>query len=426
MRGYIVETALGILALDESKRIVDRELYPKGPEKVAESISALQEGKITQELTYIVRRMGISGYDELVFESDNIASSVGRELKTKVLVETPSVAGLEVRGRLGDLAVEYGFVAKPEEWTAFTSQITLLQAQSKMRAESERPDLMMAQAVNAVDELDKSTNLFVSRVREWYGLHFPEMDYLVKDHELYLKIVAKIQSRDKISEEALKTLGVDQDTAKHLEEISKRSTGGEVAETDLIQLGRLAEDTLTLYSLRKEYENYIETIAKRVSPNLADLLGTMLAARLIALAGGLNRLSRLPASTIQVLGAEKALFRSLKTGSAPPKHGVIFQYEDIHNAPRWQRGKIARALAGKLAIASRMDAFSSKAPSSILKDRLGKRVAEIRQVYANPPERKTRPEREPEGYQRRERLEPRGRGSGPGRQRPRGRQRRRR
>ncbi len=229
MRGYIVETALGILALDESKRIVDRELYPKNAEKVAEAISVLQEGKITQELTYIVRRMGISGYDELIFESDTIASSVGRELKVKVQVETPSSAGLEIRGKLAELAVEYGFVSKPEEWTAFASQITLIQAQHKMRAESERPDLMMAQAVNAVDELDKSTNLFVSRVREWYGLHFPEMDYIVKDHELYLKIVANIGSREGMREEALKNLGADEASSKRLEEASKRSTGGEVA-----------------------------------------------------------------------------------------------------------------------------------------------------------------------------------------------------
>ncbi len=424
MRAYIVETALGILALDESKRIVDRELYTKSPEKVAESISALQNGKITQELTYIVRRMGISGYDELVFESDAIASSVGKELKAKVQVETPSPAGLEIRSRLGNLAVEYGFVTKPEDWTSFTAQVTLIQAQRKMRAESERPDLMMAQAVNAVDELDKSINLFVSRVREWYGLHFPEMDYIVKDHELYLRIVANIGSREGMKEDTLKRLGVDETSSKRLEETSKRSTGGEVAEVDLIQLGRLAKDTLNLYALRKDYESYIETAARSVSPNTAELLGSMLAARLIALAGGLNRLSRLPASTIQVLGAEKALFRSLKTGSRPPKHGVIFQYEDIHNAPRWQRGKIARALAGKLAIAARMDAFTGKSSSTVLKDSLSKRVAEIRQVYANPPERKSRPEPSPEAFERPERRGG-GRGGSRGRQR-RGRERRRR
>ncbi len=396
MRAYVVETALGILALDESKKIVDRELYTKSPEKVAEAVSALQEGKITQELTYIVRRLGLSGYTELVFESDVIASSVGKELKANVMVETPSAAGLEVRDKLRELAVQYGFVKTPEEWTSFTSQITLIQAEHKIRAESERPDLMMAQAVNSVDELDKSINLFVSRIREWYGLHFPEMDHLVKDHELYLKIVVNIQSRSRMTEGALKTLGVDEGTAKKLEEMSHRSVGGEVADSDLLELARLSKLTLDLYSLRKEYESYIETAANRISPNIAQILGTMLAARLIALAGGLGRLSRLPASTIQVLGAEKALFRSLKTGSRPPKHGVIFQYEEIHNAPRWQRGKIARALAGKLAIAARIDAFSGKPATGALKASLDKRIGEIRQVYANPPERKARPEPPPE------------------------------
>ncbi len=425
MRAYIVETALGILALDDSKRIVDRELYEKNPEKVADTITMLQEGKISLALTNLIQHLQNSGYDQFVFESDGIASSVGREFKVNVLVETPSIAGQEVRGRLAQIAVEVGFVADPSEWSSYISHVTLTQAQRKMRTESERPDLMMAQAVNAVDELDKSINLFVSRIREWYGLHFPEMDHLVKDHELYLRIVASIKSRNTMTEDSLKHLGVDEGTAKRLEEVSKRSVGGKVADSDLEELARLSEATLKLYSIRKEYESYIEEAANRISPNLAQLLGTMLAARLIALAGGLNRLSRLPASTIQVLGAEKALFRSLKTGSRPPKHGVIFQHEDIHDAPRWQRGKIARALAGKLAIASRMDVFTGKSSSNVLKERLDKRIAEIRQIYANPPERKARPETGPEPREPRQKYGGEGYGKRPrGRQRDRQRRRR--
>jgi nucleolar protein 56 len=112
-----------------------------------------------------------------------------------------------------------------------------------------------------------------------------------------------------------------------------------------------------------------------------------------------------PASTIQVLGAEKALFRSLKTGARPPKHGLIFQHTLLHDAKKWQRGKIARALAGKLAIAVRADAFGGRDLGDTLKANLEKRLEEIREKYKEPPplqEKKPRFERReqrPERYE---------------------------
>jgi len=129
-----------------------------------------------------------------------------------------------------------------------------------------------------------------------------------------------------------------------------------------------------------------------------------LGARLIALAGGLTNLAKLPASTVQVLGAEKALFRSLRTGARPPKHGIFFQHSLIHGAKRWQRGKIARALAGKLAIAARIDAFSGKYAGETLKGDLEKRVEEIKEKYEDPPPKKwtakKRPRRTKRGRRR--------------------------
>jgi len=122
-----------------------------------------------------------------------------------------------------------------------------------------------------------------------------------------------------------------------------------------------------------------------VAPNIRALVGSLLGARLIALAGGLTSLAKLPASTVQVLGAEKALFRSLRTGTRPPKHGIIFQHSIIHEAKRWQRGKVARALAGKLTIAARIDAFSGKYGGDALKIDLEKRIDEIKEKYAEPP-----------------------------------------
>jgi nucleolar protein 56 len=132
----------------------------------------------------------------------------------------------------------------------------------------------------------------------------------------------------------------------------------------------------------------MDSLMEEVAPNIKAIVGSLLGARLIALTGGLANLARMPASTIQVLGAEKALFRSLKTGTRPPKHGIIFQHTLIHEAKRWQRGKMARAIAGKLAIAARTDAYSSKYIGDGLKASLDRRITEIQQKYAEPPPEK--------------------------------------
>jgi nucleolar protein 56 len=131
-----------------------------------------------------------------------------------------------------------------------------------------------------------------------------------------------------------------------------------------------------------------------VAPNVKSLVGSLLGARLISIAGNLRNLAMRPASTIQVLGAEKALFRSLKTGARPPKHGLIFQAALLHDAKRWQRGKIARALAGKLAIAARADAFGGNYVGDRLKADLNRRIEEIKEKYREPPPPKEKPPQE--------------------------------
>jgi nucleolar protein 56 len=129
---------------------------------------------------------------------------------------------------------------------------------------------------------------------------------------------------------------------------------------------------------------------EEVAPNTNAIAGPLLGARLIAVAGGLRNLAKMPASTIQVLGAEKALFRALRTGTRPPKHGLIFQHSLLHEAKPWQRGKVARGLAGKISIATRVDAFGGKFKGDELKRDLDRRIKEIQEKYRKPPSRKPR------------------------------------
>jgi nucleolar protein 56 len=178
---------------------------------------------------------------------------------------------------------------------------------------------------------------------------------------------------------------VPESKAEQIVRATKTSMGADLAEADLAQIQALCKSTLSLYGLRQTLENYLEKAMDEVAPNVKALTGALLGARLIAITGGLTNLARRPSSTIQVLGAEKALFRSLKTGARPPKHGMIFQHAYLHDAKRWHRGKIARALAGKLAIAARVDAFGGKYVGEELKASLDKRIEEIREKYVEPP-----------------------------------------
>ncbi|MEM3352069.1 MAG: C/D box methylation guide ribonucleoprotein complex aNOP56 subunit, partial [Saccharolobus sp.] len=171
-------------------------------------------------------------------------------------------------------------------------------------------------------------------------------------------------------------------------EAAKKSIGAEISEDDLSAMRSISNTILELYNIRRDLSNYLESVMKEVAPNITALVGPTLGARLLSLAGSLEELAKMPASTIQVLGAEKALFRALRSGGRPPKHGVIFQYPPIHTSPRWQRGKIARALAAKLAIAARVDAFSGRFIGDQLNDQLKKRIDEIKEKYAQPPPRK--------------------------------------
>jgi len=177
--------------------------------------------------------------------------------------------------------------------------------------------------------------------------------------------------------------------------------GADIAEPDLEQIQALAKDVLEFYELRKSMEGYVDKTMEEMAPNVRAVAGALLGARLIALAGSLRNLAMRPASTIQVLGAEKALFRSLKTGARPPKHGLIFQHTLLHDAKRWQRGKIARVIAGKLAIAARADAFGEgHFIGDKLKADINKRVEEILVKYKEPP-----PPKEPKpraSFERRE------------------------
>ena len=255
----------------------------------------------------------------------------------------------------------------------------------KVKESSGRLDLHIIQAVNALDEIDEIINTIGTRMREWYGLHFPELDNLIQNITTYAYIVKNSKSRTEITKEMLLATDLQEKKADIIIDFASKSKGGEITEESQSILKDISSRVIELSHLRTNLSSMIESSMEILAPNLKNMLTAVIGARLISRAGSLPRLAVLPASTIQILGAEKALFRALKTGSSPPKHGLLFQHPLIHSAPKWQRGKIARALAAKIAIAARIDEYRHAEIDNSILENLNKRIELIQKIYAEPP-----------------------------------------
>ncbi len=251
----------------------------------------------------------------------------------------------------------------------------LKKAKQGVKTAFARRDLQVMQAVRSIDDLDKAKNVLYTRTLEWFKLNFPEID--VQNEETFCRIVAVFGKKEKLEYNTLAEI-VGEVKAAELIELSEKSFGADMPDADAEALKQLAAGALNLFETRKAIEKYTESAAAEAFPNLCHLLEPLLAARLVTLAGGAERIAKMPASTIQLLGAEKALFKHLHKGSKPPKHGVIFQCPWVRNASEGNRGKIARTLASKLALAARADFYTGNFIANKLKTDMEKRIGELK------------------------------------------------
>jgi nucleolar protein 56 len=385
VKATLIECSFGILAFNEENELVNKLLFQKNPQAAVQTLRDIEAGKMVDTIQGLLDTLKDKGYDTFVFENTSLAKTVERRFSVSVDVNKRSPAGELVRSNTEKIAIETGFVKDAKDFGLWMHDFTMETAKLRVKGAVEKRDLVVAQAIQTLDELDKAINMLMARVREWYGIHFPELDRLLEKHETYARLVVDLGSKENFTAERLAKEEVPKAKAEGIAKVAEKSMGADLAEADLTQIQALCRDVTRLYQLRQNLEGYLDSTMEEVAPNTKYMVGSLLGARLIAVAGGLTNLAKRPASTIQILGAEKALFRSLKTGTRPPKHGMIFQHTMIHDAKRWQRGKIARALAGKLAIATRADAFGRRQIGAELKASLDKRIDEIHQKYDQPP-----------------------------------------
>jgi len=233
---------------------------------------------------------------------------------------------------------------------------------TKIKMRVPERDQMAIQSIKAINEIDDIINRLVESLREWYSIHFPEADSMIKNHEIYA-MIARNGHRKNLSNKNslnLNTLNFSDELYKNLVEASKSSFGADFSDSDLSGIVEISNQILNMYRTRKILENYTEKIMKEIMPNSTALAGAILSARILAIAGSMKRLAEMPASTIQMLGAETALFRFLKTKNKPPKHGVIFTLPEIANSKKSVRGRLARTFASKFSIAVKVDVYKGE------------------------------------------------------------------
>mmetsp|Transcript_83555 Transcript_83555/g.215189 ORF Transcript_83555/g.215189 Transcript_83555/m.215189 type:complete len:488 (-) Transcript_83555:134-1597(-) len=254
-------------------------------------------------------------------------------------------------------------------------------SRSRMQLDPNRQDKPIINTIALLDGLDKNINTFAMRVREWYAWHFPEMTKIVTDNIVYAKVARVVRVRDTYTPEkeaALVEACGDEEVAAEISKAMKMSMGQDIVEMDMQNIDTFANQVIQLALMRKTLHEYLKTKMELVAPNLSTLVGEIIGARLISHAGSLTNLAKYPASTVQILGAEKALFRALKTKGNTPKYGLIFHSTFIGRAQQKNKGRISRYLANKCSMASRIDCFSDQATTVFgekLRDQVEERLA---------------------------------------------------
>ncbi|MCC7550799.1 MAG: ATP-binding protein [Methanobacterium sp.] len=350
MKCYVVGCFAGFLALDDDFNLLDYELFP--PEELMEKWDETQEKDVNPDEKLLLDKVG-KLCDEIIIETRKSSYTYSNlKYNSKFTFQIPSKGGDYLRSHLGEVLLETGFLDSVEELEDVVRNLAIQITERKLKESSESDDLLLIQAIHAMDELEEAEVKLMERIREWYPIHFPELEE-VRDHAHYVELVAEYGDRESIINAGV--LDLD----------GSVSLGADLSPADLEVIQGFARTIKSIQDSKKSTADYVDGKMEEMAPNLRDLVGASLGAKIIAHTGGIKRLALLPSSTVQILGAEKALFRHLKTGERPPKHGLIYQHPDVRGSRWWIRGKVARALAGKISLAVRKDYFSGDYDPSI-------------------------------------------------------------
>ncbi|WP_296789399.1 NOP5/NOP56 family protein [uncultured Methanobrevibacter sp.] len=353
MQCYITYSIKGFLAFNSDNELICEKPFPEN--EIINRLAQIAEKQIVAEEQEIIEEVS-KDYDEIIIESNKRLSDYSSE---KIIIQTPNQGGEYLRENYDKFGLD------KEEITDIYQRLAIY----KIKKESASEDKHLIQAINSIDEIDETISKLIERIREWYALYFPEME-VIRNNETYIRLISQNKSKEKIMEakpDAFPDNSLDLDD--------------DINPQDLEIMNKYANSIYELQNTRKDIEEYIDSKMESIAPNLKLIVGSSLGAKLISHAGGLKRLATYPSSTVQIMGAEKALFRHLKSGDRPPKYGLIYQHPQVRGAKWWNRGKIARILASKISLAVRRDVFTKTFDENAFEDF----IAKVEEIEKNNP-----------------------------------------
>ncbi|TVY60781.1 Nucleolar protein [Lachnellula suecica] len=347
-----VETAEGINGLLKLKHFEKFDSAAKALEEVA----SLVEGKVSPMLAALLDQLKDEKKGSLAVADPKLGAAINK-LPGLTLTPISDSSTNDLYRAIRDHLPSLIPGLLPENIATMSLGLSHSLSRHKLKFSPDKVDTMIVQAIALLDDLDKELNTYAMRVKEWYGWHFPEMGKIVNDNLAYARIILAVGMRTNTGATDLTEI-LPEEIETAVKAAAEVSMGTEITEEDLDNIKLLAEQVVGFTEYRAQLSSYLTARMQAIAPNLTELVGELVGARLIAHSGSLMNLAKSPASTIQILGAEKALFRALKTKHDTPKYGLIYHASLVGQATGKNKGKISRMLAAKAAIGLRVDALS--------------------------------------------------------------------
>jgi len=365
--------------VNSAKNVVKLQSFSKF-EDTTEALAAATaavEGKMSKSLKKVLKKLvAEEAHEKLAVADAKLGNSIKEKLEIDCVYDSKV---LELMRCIRSQAS--GLIAGVPDRDMAAMELGLAHSLSryKLKFSPDKIDTMIVQAVSLLDDLDKELNNYIMRCREWYGWHFPEIGKIITDNLAYVRTVEKMGTRDNAKHVDLSEI-LPEDVEERVKEAAEISMGTEISEQDITNINHLCEQIVEIQDYRHQLWEYLQNRMVAVAPNLTILVGELVGARLISHAGSLMNLAKHPASTVQILGAEKALFKALKTKHDTPKYGLIYHASLVGQAGSKLKGKVSRMLAAKASLACRVDALGEMSSTDLGIEHRAKVESRIRQL----------------------------------------------
>jgi len=365
--------------IDKAKNVVKLKKFQKF-EDTTEALgaaTALVEGKMSKTLKKMLKKIVAEDAHEKLAVADAKLGNVIKEKLELTCVYDSKIGELmrcirsQVSGLISGLP--------DKEMAAMELGLAHSLSRYKLKFSPDKIDTMIVQAVSLLDDLDKELNNYIMRCREWYGWHFPELGKIITDNLAFVRTVELMGFRENAKSTDMSEV-LPEEVEEKVKEAAEISMGTEISDEDITNIKHLCQQVVEIQEYRGQLYEYLKNRMMAIAPNLTVLVGELVGARLIAHAGSLMNLAKHPASTVQILGAEKALFKALKTKHDTPKYGLIYHAQLVGQASTKLKGKVSRMLAAKAAIATRVDALGEETNTDLGIEHRAKVEARIRQL----------------------------------------------